>query len=306
MWRRILNIVLMILAWGAVLAYILYASSLTRTHSLNLYVKGVEIRILDSTATSRLTTSQMVEKQLKSKGYSLVGERVDSINFIAISELLERNGFVERADVYASLSGVVHIDIAQRKPIVRLRSARYNSYMTSEGDIFCAPQGSAYHTPVITGQFRLITPPTFNGSIHSFYNEELERLHKQSVDGQISKGERWQTSGEYREWCRRKKRLERGYADLLLLAEFIEEVGEDDFWQAEIVQIVADTTSTGALSLRLIPRSGGHTIEFGELKSIDTKMARLEKFYEEGLPYLGWDRFKRIDIRYDKQVICRE
>jgi cell division protein FtsQ len=72
------------------------------------------------------------------------------------------------------------------------------------------------------------------------------------------------------------------------------------------VQFVADTTSCGAVSLRMIPRSGDFVIAFGELNNVDDKLNKLEQFYNDGLRHLGWDKFKTIDIRYDKQVICRE
>jgi cell division protein FtsQ len=83
-------------------------------------------------------------------------------------------------------------------------------------------------------------------------------------------------------------------------------VNKDPFWSAEVVQIVADTTYLGEISLRMIPRSGNFEIEFGILDKCDKKLAKLHKFYEKGLPYVGWERYKVVDVRYDKQIICRE
>ena len=306
MWRRILNIVLMILAWGAILAYILYALSLTRQHHDSLHIGEVKIEILDSTATSRLVSGEIVEKQLKKRGFKLVGESVSDVEFLAIKEQIEKNDFIERADIYTTLSGVMHIDITQRKPVMRLLVNGYNSYITSSGYIFRTPKESAYYTPVITGTFRPLTSPQFEGSTEEFYKAELKRLREKRAALLTSKSSPENIAKAQQRLRKREARVTARHDDLTRLTAFVQQIGNDDFWRAEVVQFVADTTSMGRLSLRLIPRSGGHTIEFGELEDIEAKMARLEKFYEEGLTKLGWDRFKTIDIRYDKQVICRE
>ena len=306
MWRRILNIVLMVLAWGAILAYILYALTLTHRHKENLRVESVEINILDSTATTYLVSRDFMEHQLKTKGFTLVGKRVKEVDFLSIAESIEKNGFVERANVYASLSGKVYIDISQRKPVLRLRTNGYNSYVTDDGYIFRAPKESAYYTAVVTGTFRPIAAPTFNGHTKRLYKERVERIHKRIEEIKESHADTYQNNREYQRLLRQEKRITRQHKDLGRLTDFVQRIAEDDFWRAEVVQYIADTTSMGALSLRLVPRSGNHIIIFGELTNTEDKMQRLEKFYKDGLTQLGWERFKTIDIRYDKQVICRE
>lgn len=104
----------------------------------------------------------------------------------------------------------------------------------------------------------------------------------------------------------RKKKLQKKYDDFRNLLKFVEEIEDDSFWRAEVVQFVADTTSTGEISLRLIPRSGDFVITLGTLSARAEKMKKLQKFYDNGLSHLGWDRFRSIDLRYSKQVICTE
>ena len=104
----------------------------------------------------------------------------------------------------------------------------------------------------------------------------------------------------------RKKKLYEKRIDFTNLINFVTRVGEDSFWSAEVVQFVADTTSKGEISLRLIPRSGNFVIEFGTLAQHAEKLDKLRKFYDNGLAYTGWERYKVVDVRYDKQVICTE
>ena len=104
----------------------------------------------------------------------------------------------------------------------------------------------------------------------------------------------------------RKKKIEKKYDDFVNLINFVTKVSEDSFWSAEVVQFVADTTSTGEISLQLVPRSGDFVVEFGTLADGDEKLQKLEKFYDDGLSQIGWNRYKIVDVRYNKQVICTE
>lgn len=303
----------MILAWGAILAYILYALSLTREHRANTHVGSVKIDVLDSTATTRLISSELIEQQLAKGGYNLIGERLEEVDLLGITNLLEQNGFVEDANTYATLMGDVHIDITQRKPVLRLRTRGYDSFVTDEGYVFRRPIGAAYYTPVVTGSFRPLFPPSFNGSVAEYYKERFDKLQQRLVENEKKREEESELPKERRTYdaslsqrlMEQQQALTMRYNDFLCLSRFVQRIAEDEFWSAEIVQFVVDTTSMGEMTLRLIPRSGRHTIEFGNLTKVDSKIARLDKFYEKGLPHLGWERFKTVDIRFDKQVICR-
>lgn len=90
------------------------------------------------------------------------------------------------------------------------------------------------------------------------------------------------------------------------LLTFVEYVEEDDFWRSEVVQIVARTTSSGALEVDLVPRSGRFLIRFGRLERLDEKFGKLQRFYRSGLPAVGWETYGVIDVRYGNQVVCRK
>ena len=125
---------------------------------------------------------------------------------------------------------------------------------------------------------------------------EAELLSLKARNAQLKKR---QQAVEKRRWKLYERRT-----DFANLIDFVSEVGEDSFWSAEVVQFVADTTSTGEISLRLIPRSGDFIIEFGTLANSDEKLDKLHKFYDKGLSRIGWEHCKVVDVRYDKQVIC--
>ena len=102
-----------------------------------------------------------------------------------------------------------------------------------------------------------------------------------------------------------QKKLEKKYEDFSKLLTFVEQLESDDFWGSVVVEIIAQTTPSGALELQLVPRSGRFTIAFGRIERVEEKFEKLERFYQDGLSLVGWDRFRVVDIRFSNQVVCR-
>lgn len=102
----------------------------------------------------------------------------------------------------------------------------------------------------------------------------------------------------------KQKNLQKNYEDFINLINFVKLIEDDDFWQAQIVEIVVSQSQNGSLFLRLIPRAGSHTIIFGRIEDVEVKLDRLMRFYREGLDKEGWDRFRTIDVRFADRVVC--
>ena len=84
---------------------------------------------------------------------------------------------------------------------------------------------------------------------------------------------------------------------LLELAKFIH---DDLFWSEQIEQI----NVVGPDEIELYPRVGQHIIELGSVDNFQEKLSRLRIFYREGLEHVGWNKYKRISLAYDGQVVC--
>ncbi len=106
----------------------------------------------------------------------------------------------------------------------------------------------------------------------------------------------------YRE---QQKKLEKKYQDFINLITFVKIVENDKFWSSEIVQIVASSTTKGDLQLELIPRSGDHTITFGEVVDIEERLDNAKTFYRKVMPHVGWQQFKSISVEYRDQIVCK-
>ena len=48
---------------------------------------------------------------------------------------------------------------------------------------------------------------------------------------------------------------------------------------------------------------GDHTIVLGRPGNYAYKFSKLRNFYEKGLSEVGWDRYSRINIDYNNQVV---
>ena len=84
---------------------------------------------------------------------------------------------------------------------------------------------------------------------------------------------------------------------LVKIALFLQ---EDRFWREQVEQIHV----TPKQEIVLVPRIGNHIIEIGKADNLEKKLAKLEEFYKEGLSKVGWNKYNKINIEFDKQVIC--
>ena len=71
-----------------------------------------------------------------------------------------------------------------------------------------------------------------------------------------------------------------------------------------IEQIHIEPDAKGTFVATLIPRVGDHTIFLGTLDQLDTKLRRLQIFYQQGLPQVGWNKYSRLDLQYGNQIVC--
>ena len=77
-------------------------------------------------------------------------------------------------------------------------------------------------------------------------------------------------------------------------------LAQHDFWNKQIEQIYV--TADG--DIELTPRVGNHTIVLGDTSKIDDKLHRMQVFYEQGLKKVGWNKYSRISLKFDNQIVC--
>ncbi|HRH99749.1 MAG TPA: hypothetical protein PK006_01740 [Saprospiraceae bacterium] len=80
------------------------------------------------------------------------------------------------------------------------------------------------------------------------------------------------------------------------------EVSKDAFAKALIEQIEVNQSG----QIQLIPKVGKEKINFGAVVQVKEKLEKLKFFYEQGLPYAGWNVYETIDLNNDGQVVCKK
>jgi len=61
-----------------------------------------------------------VDNILKVSSHTLIGRKLDGININDLEKKLQANPFIEFAKVYADMDGVIHVEISQRQPVLRV------------------------------------------------------------------------------------------------------------------------------------------------------------------------------------------
>ena len=84
------------------------------------------------------------------------------------------------------------------------------------------------------------------------------------------------------------------------LFEFMLFLQNDNFWQSQITQIDIDKN----YEITLVPRVGKHTILLGTLDNYEEKMKNLLTFYKKVSKEKGWNRYSKINLQFENQIIC--
>ena len=93
-------------------------------------------------------------------------------------------------------------------------------------------------------------------------------------------------------------KIDRKFAqqELYTLAKFLQ---ANDFWNAQIEQI----NITPKHEIELVPRVGDHILFLGKPGNYDEKFTKLQTFYKKALNQVGWNKYKRISIEFNNQII---
>ncbi len=186
-----------ILKAGAVLALVVVVfMSLGKFH--NTICHDVQIHVEDS-AEVNFINANIVRDMIHKKVVGIEGYKMDSINTYVLDSTLRRCAYIRKASIYKSISGVLHIDIQQRKPMLMVLGDKQNFYIDNDAVVFPVGKDDACKCIVV------------NGYVKDKYDFSDGNVYSVNAHGDDS-----QTS------------------DLFKLARLIM---EDDFWRDQVEQI---------------------------------------------------------------------
>lgn len=75
---------------------------------------------------------------------------------------------------------------------------------------------------------------------------------------------------------------------------------KDSLWDAQFEQMYVNEKK----DIELVPRVGNQRIILGNADSLENKLENLLAFYKQGMPLVGWNAYKTINLKYHNQVVC--
>ena len=150
---------------GLALAAVIVAACVAGTRSRqHVRCTGLEVAVLDSMQNSFVSKADI--KGYIDKEYGrYVGTVIDSIDLVRIEEIIDGRSAVMKSQAYVTRDGILHVEVTQRKPVVRFQKKDGGFYADAEGYIFPLQKSYASHVQVIDGNIPLAAGSGFKGAI---------------------------------------------------------------------------------------------------------------------------------------------
>jgi cell division protein FtsQ len=190
---------------------------------------------------------------------------IQSFDLRRMESALEKNIWIRKARLFFDNNGLLQVEVFERTPATRIFTTEGNSfYLDSEGVKLPLIAQLPARLPVFTGY------PSAGSPSASYASAAAPSQRR--ADSALTAGIRQ-------------------------ISSFIR---NDSFWMAQIAQI----NITPNRNFELEPEVGNHRITFGDASDIEAKFHRLFVFYKEVLSKTGFDKYERIDISYDDQIVA--
>jgi cell division protein FtsQ len=225
--------------------------------------------IVPENGENLFVTADELYKRLTSDHILFPGQTFSQLDINKIEKYIEEMGEIRSVKVYTSIGSSWTIKVELRQPIARIFNKYDESfYLDSEGHTLSPRELHTARVVVVNGNIPdRLNSPTVQELIN---NDSLKSIRK--LD------------------------------DIYRITNY---VCKDPFLLAQVAQIHYDKYG----DFVLIPQVGGHTIVFGSAlsdKEVSEKFEKLKTFYKYGLPYEGWNKYDKIILKYEGQIVCKK
>ena len=128
--------------------------------------QGLEVTIKDSLENSFVSVADV--KAYLDREYGIYkGIPLDSLDMVRIESIVDGRSAVKKSQAYVTRDGILHIDVTQRKPVVRFQKAGGGFYADKEGYIFPLQKSYASHVQIIDGNIPLAANSGYKGELQN-------------------------------------------------------------------------------------------------------------------------------------------
>ena len=264
--KEILQRITQIAIWSLFIVALGVFLGFSETQLSKIKCTEIVVKITDTTGFYFVEPNDILDL-LSEKGFKLKGMQLEKIPLNKIENDIRNHPSVKGAEVYNTLDGILHIDVQQRNPILRIINYNNESYyVDNDGALF--PLSDEYTARVIVA----------NGNLKEPYNLRYKRNASETKE---------------------KDELGRIFFvdDLFQLTKFIQ---SDNFYKSLVEQIYVNNNN----EIELVPKVGRFIILLGSIDKMDEKFQNLKTFMQIALPREGWDKYSQINIKYKDQIVC--
>ena len=228
---------------------------------------GITVNV-DCNGNEQLVTPEIIKSQLKKEFGKFENKLIGDISIEAINRFLGKNQYIDHSDVHLTVEGQLVADLSQCVPVLRIVTLTGQSfYIDNKGKVMRADPDFPVRVVVATGAIATGTNP---------------------IGKNISS------------WTEGKKNIAPEILNLSKAFQVAAAISNDSIMKALAEQIYVSPEG----EIKLLTKAGSHIVLIGDASNLEEKFEKLEAFYRSGLPKIGWNRYKTINLAYKNQVIC--
>ncbi len=253
--------------WIAFAIAVIVLMQMTQSAQADTVLEEPDVLIHVNGENAFLTEDEL-KLRLKRNGFTFNGQSQKDLKVSAVEDYIRKMTEVKDVKVFTKLGSKWKIEVTVRKPIARIYN-KYDEtfYLDEDGFVM---NSSSLHTARVVVVTGYIKDKISSVSVPEIINNDtLKSIRK--LD------------------------------DVYRISNY---VCNDPLMQSLIGQIHLKKNG----DFVLIPLVGGQKIIFGTATTDDEvkeKFKKLKIFYEEGIPYEGWDKYEEISLKYDNQIVCK-
>jgi cell division protein FtsQ len=120
----------------------------------NPVCKGIDVQIKNP-ETAKLITAGDISRMIERSGISGKGRPLNDEILMKTLKLVKSGSSVKNALVYQTGDSILHVELEQRMPVVRILTASGSCYLDKSGIAFPVSARYSYDVPLVTGKIRL-------------------------------------------------------------------------------------------------------------------------------------------------------
>ena len=135
-----------------------------RSQRGQIVCRKIEVVVQDS-MDIRFISSEEIVRSIRKEYGRCIGMKLDSIDLVKIENLIDNKSAVLKSQAYTTKDSVLHIEVSQRKPLVRFQKGKSGFYADEEGYVFPLQSTYAPHIQIVDGNIPVKVAEGHKGEI---------------------------------------------------------------------------------------------------------------------------------------------